>query len=161
MGVHRSPAIADYWKHDDQNPLHPIRTHMSQTRFEQSKRYLHIESPSVPKEQKDTSTCNRRPTPHLLRYSVGLSAHLVAYVLLGTSEHDNQRSDYLLRSPGYTRAEPQGISVAMCLGSHQRCGLHPFPGHPGIHNHPWGWFFSVWTCGNCGNPVAFGSDVCF
>jgi hypothetical protein len=53
MGVHQSPAIADYWKHDDQNPLHPIRTHMSQTRFEQIKRYLHIESPSVPKEQKD------------------------------------------------------------------------------------------------------------
>jgi hypothetical protein len=53
MGVHRSPAIANYWKHDDQNPLHPIRTHMSQTRFEQIKRYLHIESPSVPKEQKD------------------------------------------------------------------------------------------------------------
>jgi hypothetical protein len=25
MGVHQSPAIADYWKHDDQNPLHPIR----------------------------------------------------------------------------------------------------------------------------------------
>jgi hypothetical protein len=56
MGVHRSPAIADYWKHDDQNPLHPIRTHMSQTRFEQIKRYLHIESPSVQKEQKDPST---------------------------------------------------------------------------------------------------------
>jgi hypothetical protein len=56
MGVHRSPAIADYWKHDDKNPLHPIRTHMSQTRFEQIKRYLHIESPSAPKEQKDPST---------------------------------------------------------------------------------------------------------
>jgi hypothetical protein len=56
MGVHQSPAIADYWKHDDQTPLHPIRTHMSQTRFEQIKRYLHIESPSVPKEKKDPST---------------------------------------------------------------------------------------------------------
>jgi hypothetical protein len=42
MGVHQSPAIADYWKHDDQNPLHPIRTHMSRTRFEQIKRYLNI-----------------------------------------------------------------------------------------------------------------------
>jgi hypothetical protein len=81
MGVHQSPAIADYWKHDDQNPLHPIRTDMSQTRIEQIKRYLHIESPSVLKEQKDHSTgevirfCHLKVDPIL-----GLSAHLVAYV---------------------------------------------------------------------------------
>jgi hypothetical protein len=102
-----SPAIADDWKHDDQNPLHPIRTHMSQTRFEQIKRYLHIESPSVPKEQKDPSTSKVIRFLHSkVDPILALSAHLVAYVLLGTSEHGDQRSDYFVRSPGYTRAEP-------------------------------------------------------
>jgi hypothetical protein len=59
MGVHQSPELADYWRHDQENPLHPIRTHMSQTRFEQIKRYLHIESPLAPKEIKEHGTVRR------------------------------------------------------------------------------------------------------
>jgi hypothetical protein len=47
MGVHCSPAIADYWKRDGLNPKHPIAEWMSQTRFEQIKRYFHVSSPDV------------------------------------------------------------------------------------------------------------------
>jgi hypothetical protein len=42
MGVHRSPAIPDYWRHDGLSPTHPITNYMSQTRFEQVKRYFHV-----------------------------------------------------------------------------------------------------------------------
>jgi hypothetical protein len=45
MGVHSSPAVADYWVNDNLSPVHPIKSYMSQTRFEQIKRYLHISAP--------------------------------------------------------------------------------------------------------------------
>jgi len=47
MGVHSSPSVADYWKHDGLNPAHPIAQFMSQTRFEQIKRYFHVSSPKL------------------------------------------------------------------------------------------------------------------
>jgi hypothetical protein len=48
MGVHCAPAVRDYWKHDDLNPTHPITDYMSQTRFEQIKRYFHVNHPEDP-----------------------------------------------------------------------------------------------------------------
>jgi hypothetical protein len=33
MGVHVSPALADYWKHDGLNPSHPITQWMRQNIF--------------------------------------------------------------------------------------------------------------------------------
>lgn len=48
MGVHSSPATRDYWKHDGLNPIHPICDYMSQTRFEQIKRYFHVAPPDAP-----------------------------------------------------------------------------------------------------------------
>ena len=47
MGVHSSPSVADYWKHDGLNPAHPIAQFMSQTRFEQIKQYFHVSSPKL------------------------------------------------------------------------------------------------------------------
>jgi hypothetical protein len=60
MGVHSSPALSDYWKHDGENPDHPIRHHMGLTRFEQIKRYLHIALPTAPRETKDAQGRVRR-----------------------------------------------------------------------------------------------------
>ena len=48
MGVHSSSATRDYWKHDGLNPIHPICDYMSQTRFEQIKRYFHVAPPDAP-----------------------------------------------------------------------------------------------------------------
>lgn len=45
VGVHGSPSIPDYWKHDFLNPTHPITDFMTQTRFEQIKRFFHIFDP--------------------------------------------------------------------------------------------------------------------
>jgi hypothetical protein len=53
MGVHVSPAVADYWKHDGMNPSHPITQWMSQTRYEQIKRYFHVASPDAELFDKD------------------------------------------------------------------------------------------------------------
>ena len=50
MGVHSSPAVRDYWRHDGLNPAHPISEHMGQTRFEEIKRYFHVSPPDRPKE---------------------------------------------------------------------------------------------------------------
>jgi hypothetical protein len=51
MGVHGSPALADYWAHrNGLNPQHPTSDYMSQTRFEQVKRYFHVVAPDIPKE---------------------------------------------------------------------------------------------------------------
>ena len=50
MGVHNSPAVQDYWRHDGLNPAHPISEHMGQTRFEEIKRYFHVSPPDRPKE---------------------------------------------------------------------------------------------------------------
>jgi len=48
MGVHCTPAGRDYWKHDGLNPTHPITNYMSQTQFEQIKRYFHVNHPEDP-----------------------------------------------------------------------------------------------------------------
>ena len=40
MGVHNSPAVQDYWRHDGLNPAHPISEHMGQARSEGIKRCL-------------------------------------------------------------------------------------------------------------------------
>jgi hypothetical protein len=61
MGVHCSPAIADYWKHDGLYPKHPIAEWMSQTRFEQIKRYFHVSSPDI---ELHTTTHNSPPFAH-------------------------------------------------------------------------------------------------
>jgi hypothetical protein len=51
MGVHCSPALADYWAHrNGLNPKHPTSDYMSQTHFEQVKRYFHVAAPDIPKE---------------------------------------------------------------------------------------------------------------
>jgi hypothetical protein len=51
MGVHCSPAIADYWAHrNGLNPKHPTSDYMSQTRFEQIKRFFHVAAIDIPKE---------------------------------------------------------------------------------------------------------------
>ena len=50
MGVHCSPAVMDYWKHDGLNPTHPIRDYMGLTRFEKIKRYFHVTPPDAPQE---------------------------------------------------------------------------------------------------------------
>ena len=42
MGVHNSPAVRDYWRHDGLNPAYPISEHMGQTLFEEIKRYFHV-----------------------------------------------------------------------------------------------------------------------
>src|ERR1700687_3240624 len=49
MGVHSSPAVKDYWRHDGLNPTHPICEDMGQTRFEEIKRYFHVSSTDLPK----------------------------------------------------------------------------------------------------------------
>ncbi|QSS59577.1 hypothetical protein I7I51_09013, partial [Histoplasma capsulatum] len=49
MGVHKSPAIGDYWNRNDvQGPVHSSRLHMGQKQFEQIKRYIHISNPRRP-----------------------------------------------------------------------------------------------------------------
>ena len=50
MGVHNSPAVQDYWRHDGLNPAHPISEHMGQTRFEEIMRCFHVSPPDQPKE---------------------------------------------------------------------------------------------------------------
>ena len=50
MGVHCSPAVKDYWKHDGLNPTHPIRDYMGLTRFEEIKRHFHVTPPDAPRE---------------------------------------------------------------------------------------------------------------
>ena len=50
MGVHNSPAVQDYWRHDGLNPAHPIFEHMGQSRFEEMKRYFHLSPLDRPKE---------------------------------------------------------------------------------------------------------------
>jgi len=49
MGVHSSPAVKDYWRHDGLNHTHPICEYMGQTQFEEMKRYFHVSSPDLPK----------------------------------------------------------------------------------------------------------------
>jgi len=45
MGVHRERELKDYWENDLTKPRHPISQYMSQLRFEQIKRYLHVCDP--------------------------------------------------------------------------------------------------------------------
>ena len=48
MGVHDSPRIDHYWRQDPkEGPLHLPRLYMSQKRFEQIKRFLHIARPDA------------------------------------------------------------------------------------------------------------------
>jgi hypothetical protein len=47
MGVHRSPRMEDYWS-STKKPHHLPADYMSQKRFEQIKRYLHISNPLCP-----------------------------------------------------------------------------------------------------------------
>ena len=49
MGVHSSPAVRDYWRHNGLNPTHHVCEYMGQTRFQQIKRYCHVSSPDLPK----------------------------------------------------------------------------------------------------------------
>jgi hypothetical protein len=49
MGVHSSPTVRDYRRHNGLNPTHPICEYMDQTRFEEIKRYSHASSPDLPK----------------------------------------------------------------------------------------------------------------
>jgi hypothetical protein len=49
MGVHSSPAVRDYWRHNGLNPTHPICEYKGQTQFEEIKRYFHVSSPNLPK----------------------------------------------------------------------------------------------------------------
>ena len=51
IGVHNSPAVRDYWRHDGLNPARPISEHMGQARFEEIKRYFHVSPPDQPKER--------------------------------------------------------------------------------------------------------------
>jgi len=37
IGVHSSPAVRDYWRHNGLNPTHPICEYMGQTQFEEIK----------------------------------------------------------------------------------------------------------------------------
>ena len=48
MGVCSAPAVKDYWSHNSLTAIHPIRDYMSQTRFEQIKRYYHVAAPDAP-----------------------------------------------------------------------------------------------------------------
>ena len=36
------PDLHDYWRHDDEHPLHPITKFMISLRFEQIKHFFHI-----------------------------------------------------------------------------------------------------------------------
>ena len=45
MGV-QLPALTGYWRRNQSSPGHPIYDYMTQTRFEQIKRYLHISAPA-------------------------------------------------------------------------------------------------------------------
>jgi len=49
MGVHSSPAVRDYWRHNGLNPTHPISKYMDQIRFKEIKWYFHVFSPDLPK----------------------------------------------------------------------------------------------------------------
>ena len=60
MGVCSAPAVKDYWSHDSLTAIHPIRDYMSQTRFEQIKRYYHLAAPDAP-----THTATGRRLWHL------------------------------------------------------------------------------------------------
>ena len=49
MGVCSAPAVKDYWSRDDSlTAIHPIRDYMSQTRFEQIKKYYHVAALDAP-----------------------------------------------------------------------------------------------------------------
>ena len=45
MGVHNPPAMAEYWRKDSLNRTHPTCEYMSQTQFEQIRRYLQDVAP--------------------------------------------------------------------------------------------------------------------
>ena len=53
MGVFPSAQVPDYWRHDSDYPYHRIGLYLSQTHFEQLKRYFHISPPyeSLPRSQ--------------------------------------------------------------------------------------------------------------
>ena len=48
MGVCSAPAVKDDWSHNSLTAIHPIRDYMSQTRFEQIKRYYHVATMDAP-----------------------------------------------------------------------------------------------------------------
>ena len=48
MGVHSSPAVRDYWRHNGMHPTHPICKYMGQTQFEEIEMYFHLSSPDLP-----------------------------------------------------------------------------------------------------------------
>ena len=55
MGIHQSPTYDDYWSQDeDSGPLHLPRRYMTQKRFEQIKRFLHISRLGTEDDQKAT-----------------------------------------------------------------------------------------------------------
>lgn len=47
MGICKLPSVGDYWCHDGLWPTHHWSTYMSQTRFEQIRRYFHISPPNA------------------------------------------------------------------------------------------------------------------
>ena len=48
MGLNPMPGLRDYWRHDDEHPLHPITKFMTSLRFEQIKRFFHISTTDKP-----------------------------------------------------------------------------------------------------------------
>ena len=60
MGVCSAPAVKYYWSHDSLTAIYPICDYMSQTRFEQIKRYYHVAAPDAP-----THTATGRRLWHL------------------------------------------------------------------------------------------------
>jgi hypothetical protein len=55
MGIHQSPTFDDYWSQvEDNGPLHLPRRYMTQKRFEQIKRFLHISRLGTEDDQKAT-----------------------------------------------------------------------------------------------------------
>jgi hypothetical protein len=49
MGVHSSPAVRDYLRHNGLNPTHPICEYMGQIQFEEINRYFHVSTSDLPK----------------------------------------------------------------------------------------------------------------
>ncbi len=51
MGIWRAPAYKDYWETDEYHPSYPFASKMSLFRFEQIKRYFHVEKRANEQDQ--------------------------------------------------------------------------------------------------------------
>lgn len=62
MGVTKEPSLWDYWRPDDgKNFLHRSAEYMSEKRFEEIKRYIHVAESTVQDYEREERCDNAEP----------------------------------------------------------------------------------------------------